>query len=356
MTLALEQVSVAVLLLALLLRAATALRRPRYRWLWFGCAAMTISIVIYVSAVADWRFLWAPLDKCGLSVNIWGICTSAAIAVFSTLAAGARRSVVATVATAYLLGGIFVVADGLNSTPSPIGCLDRVHVPWHNAFWWVLILIHITATTYAAVVCWRFARVLWGKPSMRAEFVVLGAGMLSSTLFWCGILTILISGTPSLIGPLQYGISSTSLLLAVGLTWGLIRGGLDRVAAVRAYRSLEPLDDHLNTVFGDVPARSPGTIELLTSVAYPPRARLFRLRVSIRDRLLEADDFAAGRRGSLSDERMRRVYEAMTAQGWRREDGGAAVETDLMHRVAAELGLGKRIPGSGRHERKEAQA
>ncbi|HWE89123.1 MAG TPA: DUF6545 domain-containing protein [Pseudonocardiaceae bacterium] len=331
-----EPLSVVLLIAALLGRAPTALVRPTYRWLWSACAALTVSIFIYVSAVFD----WSPLNVCGMPVNVWGLGTSIAIAVFAALAARASRGTVVAVAVGYIVASAFVVYRGLVEIPSPVGCLDRVDVPWYDPFWWVLILVHIGSTSYATVVCGTFARMAENKESMHVELRLLAAGMVSSTLFWTGILVILLTGYSPLIGPLQYLISTTSLLLAAGLLVDPVRGLAERMVAARRYRELEPLHRYLAIVVGERPLSSPGSLGLLLSSAYPPQDRLYRLTVTIRDGLLEVIDFHAGRRGGPPDARIELIHRIIVDQGWK---PGAEIDTPLALRVAAKLAEGDSV-------------
>jgi hypothetical protein len=331
-----EQLSVAVLVAALLTRAVTALIRRRYLWLWSACAAMTVSILIYVAAVVPWPLPWAALDECGLAVNIWGLGTSVAIASFAALANGVRPRRVVIVTAAYLAVSAFTVLRGLSESPSPIGCLDRLQVPWWDAFWWLLIAVHVGSTMYAGHVCWRLAQVAGSKRSMRVDFLLLGAGMVSSTVFWLGILTILIMGDAALILPLQYLICTTALALAAGLLWGYVSAGVERTIAVRRYRRLEPMHRYLAATLDEEPLPSPRLVALLFS-AYTPQQRLYRLTVAINDELLEVSDFAAGRRGEVSSAvagDIRGIHETVLADGWQ---PGRTIDTAFALRVASKL-------------------
>jgi hypothetical protein len=336
-----EQLSVAVLVVALVTRAVTALIRRRYLWLWSACAAMTISIGIYVAAVVPWPLPWTALDECGLAVNIWGLGTSVAIASFSALANDVPPRRVVLVTTAYLAVSVSTVLRGLGESPSPIGCLDRLHVPWWDVFWWLLIAVHVGSTTYAGHVCWRLAQVAGSKRAMRADFLLLGAGMVSSTVFWLGILTILVTGDAPLILPLQYLICTTALALAAGLVWGYVGAGVERAVAVRRYRRLEPLHRYLAATLGEAPLPSPSLVTLLCS-AYTPKQRLYRLAMTIGDGLLEVSDFAAGRRGDIPGAAaadIRRIHETVLAAGW---EPGRTIDTAFALRVANTLPIERR--------------
>ena len=320
----LEQISAVLLIVALLSRVPIALRSPTYRWLFSACAAMTVSVVIYVSAVVDLM----PLDRgCGLTVNLWGLGTSTAIATFSALAAWERRRVVFAILVGYTAMSCFIVYRGLVEIPSPIGCVDRLHVPWYDGFWWLLIFVHVSSTGYATMVIRNQIRVARKKESMHVELQLLAAGMTSSTVFWGGLLFILVTGENQLIGPLQYFICTTSLFLAGGLASDFFRRCVQRLTAARLYRRLE----YLSLALGDIPAPSPGILALLWSRGYPPQDRLYRLTVIIRDGLLEAVDFSTGRRGMSCDERLACIHKAMRDTGWQ---PGGTIDTQFALLIA----------------------
>jgi hypothetical protein len=336
--LVLEQVSVIALVAALLARLVTVLFRRRYLWLWSVCAAMTVSIVIYVAAVVPWTVPGVALDQCGLTINVWGLGTSAAIVAFAALANGVGPRRVAAVTTAYVAISALTVVDGLAESPSPLGCLDRVHVPAWDPFWWLLVLVHVSSTVYAAYVCWALARVAGTSRGMRVDFRLLALGMTSSTVFWAGILTILITEQAWLILPLQYLICTTALSLAAGLVYGYVTAVAERVAAARRYRRLHPMHRYLAETLGEASLPAPPAWRVLAST-FPPQERLYRLAVAIGDGLLEATDFAAGRRGEVPAtiaEDIRRIDEAMAAEGWQ---PGQPIDIDVALRVARRLPL-----------------
>lgn len=330
MVLLLEQISVVLLVVALLIRVPVALRRPTYRWLWSACVAMTVSVLIYVAAMLN----WALSDGCGLTVNGWGLGTSTAIAVFSALAAGVRRRMVFAILVGYTVLSCLTVYRGLVEVPSPIGCVDWLHLPWYDGFWWLLILVHVSSTGYATVVFRNLLQVASKKESMHVELQLLAAGMTSSTLFWCGLLPILVTGESHLIIPLQYLICTTSLFLAGGLSCDFFRRCAERLTAARMYRRLEALNRHVSLALGEPPAPSPGMVALLWSRSYPPQDRLYRLTMTICDGLLEVVDFSTGRRGGKCDERVTCIHRAMQAEGWR---PGDAISTRFALRVMSRL-------------------
>jgi hypothetical protein len=328
--LVLEQISVVLLVVAVLMRVPIALRRTTYRWLLSACAAMTVSVVIYVSAVLN----WVLSDGCGLTVNVWGLGTSTAIAVFSALATGVPRRIVFAILVGYTTLSCLTVYRGLVEVPSPIGCVDRLHLPWYDGFWWLVILVHVSSTGYATVVFRNLLQVAGKKESMHVELRLLAAGMISSTLFWCGVLFILVTGESHLITPLQYLICTTSLFLAGGLSYDFFRRCAERLTAARVYRRLEPLNRYVSLALGEPPMPSPGIVALLWSRGYPPQDRLYRLTVTICDSLLEVVDFSTGRRGGNCDERFTCIHRAMRAEGWR---PGDAINTGFALRVMSRL-------------------
>jgi hypothetical protein len=124
------------------------------------------------------------------------------------------------------------------------------------------------------------------KESMHVELRLIATGMISSTLFWCGVLFILVTGESHLIIPLQYLICTTSLFLAGGLSYDFF------------------------------PAL---------------RRRLYRLTATICDSLLEVVDFSTGRRGGNCD-------------GWR---PGDAINTGFALRAMSRLLSSARRDRSG---------
>jgi hypothetical protein len=341
MVLMLEQISVALLVVVLLIRVPTALRNRTYQWLWLVCAAATASTFIYVSAVFNWIWL-----------ETWGLGTSIAIAVFSALAAKAPRHIVIAILVSYTALSCLTLYRGLVEFPPSMGCVDRLHAPWYDGFWWLLVLVHVSSTGYATIVFLNLLRVASKKDSMHVELGWFAAGMISSTLYWGGLQFVHIAHKVYLVTPLQYLGCIGVLCLSAGLSSDLFRSCAQRLAATRMYRKLEPLNWYISLALGESLMPSPGIAALLGSRTYPPQDRLYRLTTTICDGLLEVVDFSTGRRGGNYDAQITCIHRAMQAEGWQ---PGDPINTGFMMRVISRLHpvqrsrMGVQLPG-GRTE------
>ncbi|MBP2476624.1 hypothetical protein JOF53_005496 [Crossiella equi] len=192
------------------------------------------------------------------------------------------------------------------------------------------------------VVCFRLARVAAGSTALRAEFILIGAGMTSSTVFWLGVFTILLSGVSPLIGPLQHGLATMAFLLCAGMLLVPLHETGQRIAAARRYLQLVPFRHYLDHLLGEQVAPRAGLAELTLSIGYPPQARLHRLKMEIRDWLLDVGDHISGRRGAVRP-RPVPIAETMERAGWQ---GGATGRSGAP--AAAESAPGRSATGCRR--------
>jgi hypothetical protein len=274
---------VIALWVALALRTPGARRSRPQRRLLIAAAGLAGSITVYldpVTALLNRTYLFGA--SCGITVNIWGVLSSAFILDF-VLAAVARRSPWLIYGTSVLVSGVLLA---LNTGPVPqAGCVTSIAVPWYSPFWWLLSLAHVVAVGPCAVLCARYASQATSR-SLRVGLWLLAAGFISSTVFWSLVVLGYLTTRWAWLGaffPLNIGI--TAWLMSIGVALPLV------VRAQRWWRNQRALG-RLAPLWRDLVAAAPHVrLPKSRSRHWSIDLRLYRRIIEIRDALLILRDY-----------------------------------------------------------------
>ncbi|MFF7976214.1 MAB_1171c family putative transporter [Streptomyces sp. NPDC007905] len=318
-----ELLGALALWLVILLRLPTARRSHQQKMLLMAVIGMAGSITVYldpVSAALNHTFTFA--QSCGLFMNAWGVLSSALILDF-VLAAMARRR-------PWLIYGPMIVTIAalivLDYTIDPhAGCVNAEAVPWYSPFWWLLVSAHLVGTVPCAVLCVRYGRQARDDRPLRTGLLLLAAGFLSSSVFWCVVLAFLLT-RPAWLGELfpdNIGLTAWLMTTGVGLPLALTahRTVRDAQAMWRLYPLWHDLVETVPHIALDKPRSrirqvlgSPHTIHL----------RLYRQVIEIRDALLILQDY-------VTPETMEHARRHVTTQDLPQEHVEAAVTAGWLH-------------------------
>ncbi|ANY05572.1 hypothetical protein [Pseudonocardia sp. HH130630-07] len=150
----------------------------------WATTSFVLSQTVYVPAIG--RAL-AELTRspysCNQFMNVWGLLSA-----FAVLACVVERNRIHWAffggAAALCTAALFVLAAVEN--PSPVGCIASLDVTWTSGYWWILTVVHVVSSAWAAAEIARHAVVAWGTPDrlFAAGLTVFGAAFVSSTVFW----------------------------------------------------------------------------------------------------------------------------------------------------------------------------
>lgn len=263
-------------------RAPGARNSRRQRRLLIAVAGLAGSITVYldpVTALLTRTYVFG--ESCSITMNIWGVISSALVLDFVLAAVSRRRPWL-------VYGASVVVSIALilfNADLPQAGCVTSTAVPWYSPFWWLLCVSHVVAVGPCAWLCARYARRATAR-SVRAGLWLLAAGFTSSTIFWSFVvLGYTMTDAPWLGASFDLNIGVTAWLTAAGIALPLFVQVARLAGNLRALRRLDPLWTDLTGIVPQVRLPEP------SGPRWSVEFRLYRRVIEIRDALLVLRDY-----------------------------------------------------------------
>lgn len=161
--------------------------------LWLALTMFALSATLFLPPVAEFAArLEGSASTCNEFENVWGVITSGAIIAALTGQASERRRYAVVGVTVVAVGAIVILARA--SHPAPSGCVNTLHLPPTDTYWWILLTFHLASDVFAAYCCLTDARALSRERFAMLGLLGLSAGFIASLTFWTLMAVNLVTG------------------------------------------------------------------------------------------------------------------------------------------------------------------